>query len=152
GWRAVTTVYLSSLGSALLLELVKYSDHYTVLRGLPADDSVIPPTPTHSWNTPLRLSNMVRFKLQRQSYHHTVASRPYQLLRNFAESPQLPTGYPGIIAMSFFPPVFRSIMDPLVEAHRKRTDAIFGEGGGGAGAVDEAGEPDADAVAAAEAE
>jgi hypothetical protein len=40
--------------------------------------------------------------------------RPYQLLRNFVGSPQMPTGYAGMIVLSFFPPLFKHIMDKRI--------------------------------------
>jgi hypothetical protein len=44
--------------------------------------------------------------------------RPYEILRNFVESPQLPTGYIGMFALAFTPRAFFWIMNPLLEAHR----------------------------------
>ena len=62
------------------------------------------------------MSNSILFKLQRHSDHHTWAMRPYHLLRNFKESPQLPSGYPGMLVLALFPPIYRFVMNPLVDA------------------------------------
>merc|ERR1712100_809438 len=68
-----------------------------------------------------RLTNWMLFKIQRHPDHHTNAGRPYQILRTFKESPTMPTGYAGMFVLSWFPPLFAAIMDPLVEnAYRQR--------------------------------
>lgn len=46
--------------------------------------------------------------------------REYHLLRNFEESPQLPSGYPGMVTLALVPPLWRYIMDDLVAANNKR--------------------------------
>jgi len=117
-WRAVPAFYACAVGSSLLLEVVNYMEHFGLERKLLASGEYEPVNPTHSWNAPNRLSNAVLYKLQRHSDHHTFASRPYEILRNFAESPQLPTGYPGCFVMCFVPPVWFNIMDDLLDAHK----------------------------------
>ena len=116
-WRAVPVFYVQGAVSALLLEVINYVEHYGLERRKLADGSYEPVTPVHSWNAPNRLSNAILYKLQRHSDHHTFASRPYEILRNCAESPQLPTGYPGCFVMAFVPPVWFNIMDDLLKAH-----------------------------------
>jgi alkane 1-monooxygenase len=39
-----------------------------------------------------------------------MASRKYQVLRNMDEAPQMPTGYPGMIILSLFPPLWFKVM------------------------------------------
>ncbi|GAA2070907.1 hypothetical protein GCM10009821_05440 [Aeromicrobium halocynthiae] len=55
--------------------------------------------------------------LQRHSDHHANPTRRYQTLRDFEESPVLPTGYAGMIVLALFPPVWRRVMDHRVLAH-----------------------------------
>lgn len=73
----------------------------------------------HSWNADARVSNAILFKLQRHSDHHAHASRRYQILRSFAHSPQMPTGYAGMMAMALVPPVWFWVMNPRVDAYRQ---------------------------------
>jgi len=105
---------------ATLLEFVNYVEHYGLEREKLPDGTYEPVTPTHSWNSPDRMSNAFLFKLQRHSDHHTFERRPYHLLRNFHDSPQLPTGYPGMLVLALFPPIFFTIMNPLVDANKAR--------------------------------
>ncbi len=54
------------------------------------------------------------FHLQRHSDHHAHAERPYQCLRHFDTSPQLPAGYFTMYLAAWIPPVWFKVMDPLV--------------------------------------
>jgi alkane 1-monooxygenase len=62
---------------------------------------------------------MVLLELSRHSDHHYIASRKYQILRHFNESPQMPTGYPGMLILSLFPPLWFKVMNPRIEKYRK---------------------------------
>jgi len=74
----------------------------------------------HSWNTGDRVTNWMLFKIERHPDHHVNAGRPYQILRTFKESPTYPTGYAGMFVLSWFPPLFFWIMNPLV--HKAEAD------------------------------
>merc|ERR1712232_546806 len=101
--------------------MVNYIEHYGLARKKLEDGNYEPVNPTHSWNSAHWFSNTLLFKLQRHSDHHTFPQRPFQLLRNFEESPQLPTGYLGMLALACFPPVFFKIMDPVADCHNRST-------------------------------
>lgn len=117
GIKAVAGLYFQSLIAAWMLEVINYIEHYGLSRQKLPSGEYEQVDPTHSWNSPDRVSNAILFKLQRHSDHHTFSKRPYQLLRNFKESPQLPTGYPGMFILALCPPAFFWVMNPLVKAH-----------------------------------
>jgi alkane 1-monooxygenase len=73
--------------------------------------------PSHSWNSNNIATNVLLYHLQRHSDHHTNPTRRYQSLRDFEESPALPTGYAGMILLAMVPPLWRRVMDPRVLAH-----------------------------------
>src|SRR6476661_3095126 len=73
--------------------------------------------PTHSWNSNNIATNVLLYHLQRHSDHHANPTRRYQTLRDFEESPVLPTGYAGMIVLAAVPAVWRRVMDPRVVAH-----------------------------------
>ena len=50
-------------------------------------------------------------QLQRHSDHHANATREYQILRDYQQVPMLPAGYPLMMLISLFPPLWRTIMD-----------------------------------------
>ena len=100
----------------LQLTLANYVEHYGLLRRKLPSGRYEPCQPHHSWNTNHIASNLMLFHLQRHSDHHANPLRPYQALRNFAELPRLPSGYPGCYFLAHIPPLWRSIMDPKVMA------------------------------------
>jgi alkane 1-monooxygenase len=100
-----------------LLEVVNYVEHYGLLRQKMEDGRYQPCRPEHSWNSNCVASNVLLYHLQRHSDHHAYPTRRYQALRDYKESPQLPTGYAGMILLAMFPPLWRRVMDPRVVAH-----------------------------------
>ena len=99
----------------LLLETVNYVEHYGIQRREISPGRYEKVNPLHSWNANHFYSNLLLFNLQRHSDHHAYASRPYQVLRHFEESPQLPFGYPLMIVMSLFPPIWFWVMNKKLE-------------------------------------
>jgi alkane 1-monooxygenase len=103
-----------------LLEVVNYMEHYGMLRqkvGVGSRQRYERVDPTHSWNSNNIATNVLLYHLQRHSDHHANPTRRYQALRDFEESPVLPTGYAGMIVLAIVPAVWRRVMDPRVLAH-----------------------------------
>ncbi len=103
-----------------LLEVVNYMEHYGMLRqkvGAGERQRYERVDPTHSWNSNNIATNVLLYHLQRHSDHHANPTRRYQSLRDFEESPVLPTGYAGMIVLAIVPAVWRRVMDPRVLAH-----------------------------------
>jgi hypothetical protein len=59
---------------------------------------------SHSWNSNNIATNVLLYHLQRHSDHHANPTRRYQALRDYQESPVLPTGYAGMILVALVPP------------------------------------------------
>ncbi|QTN38686.1 alkane 1-monooxygenase [Cryomorphaceae bacterium] len=104
---------IAALLGHLLLETVNYVEHYGLVRKKKGNryETV---TPQHSWNSDHVVGRIHLFELSRHSDHHFRAGRKYQILRHMDESPQMPTGYPGMMILSFFPPLWFAIMNPRV--------------------------------------
>ena len=105
-----------------LLEVVNFMEHYGMLRqkvGIGERQRYERVDPSHSWNSNNIATNVLLYHLQRHSDHHANPTRRYQALRDFEESPVLPTGYAGMIVLALMPPVYRRVMDPLVVRHYK---------------------------------
>lgn len=103
-----------------LLEVVNYMEHYGMRRqkvGVGDRQRYERVDPSHSWNSNNIATNVLLYHLQRHSDHHANPTRRYQTLRDFEESPVLPTGYAGMIVLALVPPVWRRVMDPRVLAH-----------------------------------
>ena len=57
-------------------------------------------------------------ELTRHSDHHYRASRKYQILRHFDDSPQMPTGYPGMMLLALVPPLWFRVMHKQIDKYR----------------------------------
>lgn len=121
GWMAVFYAILIGIGGIFLLESVNYIEHYGLLRKQLPSGRYEPVQPHHSWNSGHSMGRIFLFELTRHSDHHYKASRKYQILRHFKESPQLPTGYPGSILMALIPPVWFSVMNQKLEIKNEQT-------------------------------
>lgn len=119
-WQIPVFFGVQSLIAVLLLESVNYIEHYGILRREVSPGRFERVNPLHSWNASHLVSNLVLFQLQRHSDHHAYASRPYQVLRHFDESPQLPFGYPLMILISLVPPLWFRLMDNRLDTWKAR--------------------------------
>lgn len=123
GGHAVAYFFLQSIVAFSLLECVNYVEHYGLERKEIAPGKYEKVSPLHSWNSNNRLTNGFLIMLQRHSDHHANPQRRYQTLRHFDESPQLPTGYAGMLLLATLPPLWFKVMNPRVEAHRQKLAA-----------------------------
>ena len=120
GWQVLPFLVLQAVVGFSLLEVVNYMEHYGMLRqkvGIGERERYERVDPSHSWNSNNIATNVLLYHLQRHSDHHANPTRRYQTLRDFEESPVLPTGYAGMIVLAVIPAVWRRVMDPRVLAH-----------------------------------
>jgi alkane 1-monooxygenase len=117
--QVMAAVFAASCIGFLLLETVNYIEHYGLARHKRGDryQRVLP---IHSWNSDHPMGRLLLFELSRHSDHHYMASRPYQVLRHFDDSPQMPTGYPGMIVLALVPPLWFAVMNPRVDKLRQQ--------------------------------
>jgi alkane 1-monooxygenase len=100
--------------AVFMLEVVNYIEHYGLQRKEISKGRYERVTPLHSWNADHVITNFILFKLQRHADHHTWPFRRYQTLRSWDFSPQLPTGYTGMMLLALFPPLYFAVMNPKV--------------------------------------
>jgi len=124
GWKVMLLFIASATIGFLLLETVNYIEHYGLRRKKVDDAYYEKVMPVHSWNSNHPIGRIMLFELTRHSDHHYMASRKYQVLRHFDDSPQMPTGYPGMMVLSFFPPLFFSVMHKQIQKYK---EAVGGE-------------------------
>lgn len=114
GW--VTLYFLAAAGiGILLLETVNYIEHYGLQRKTTGEGKYERAMPEHSWNSDHIVGRLMLFELSRHSDHHYMASRKYQVLRHHDHSPQMPTGYPGMMLLSLVPPLWFSVMNNRIK-------------------------------------
>jgi alkane 1-monooxygenase len=116
----------AALIGILLLETVNYIEHYGLRRQI-INGKYERTMPVHSWNSNHPLGRLMLLELSRHSDHHYQASRKYQILRHFDDSPQMPTGYPGMIILALFPPLWFYVMDRQIHQFQESQQrAILG--------------------------
>ncbi|TVZ56851.1 alkane 1-monooxygenase [Lutibacter sp. Hel_I_33_5] len=97
------------------LETVNYIEHYGLLRNKNDHGRFERVKRTHSWNSDHAIGQAMLFNLSRHSDHHYNGAKHYQLLKSLPESPQMPTGYPGMMILSLFPPLWFRLMNKKLE-------------------------------------
>lgn len=117
GWEILPYLVLQAIAGIWLLESVNYLEHYGMLRRRLESGRYERVQPSHSWNSNNIGTNVLLYHLQRHSDHHANPTRRYQALRDFKEAPVLPTGYAGMIVLSWVPQIWRSVMDHRVMDH-----------------------------------
>lgn len=123
-WQTMLFYLASAAIGFLLLETVNYIEHYGLQRhkGEKFFHKVLP---VHSWNSNHPIGRGVLFELSRHSDHHFRANRKYQILKYHEDSPQMPTGYPGMMVLSLFPPLWFKVMNPRVHELKTKYDKLL---------------------------
>jgi alkane 1-monooxygenase len=119
GGKALLLFLVAAVVGMLLLEAVNYIEHYGLSRNL-VNGRPERTRPQHSWNSNHAIGRLLLFELTRHSDHHYMASRKYPLLRHFDHSPQLPTGYPGMMLLALVPPLWFMVMHRQIESYQKQ--------------------------------
>lgn len=115
GALTLSLFILSAIVGILLLESVNYIEHYGLSRKVNESGRYEKVQVYHSWNSNHLLSRSVLFNLPRHSDHHANVNRKYESLQNsLSNTPQLPTGYPGMVLLSMIPYFWFKIMNPKV--------------------------------------
>lgn len=116
GVAAMLYFVASAVMGFLLLETINYVEHYGLSRKLTERGTYEQVQPVHSWNSDYVVGRVLLFDLTRHSDHHYRASRKYQILRHFADAPQMPLGYPAMILLSLFPPLWFYVMNKKIDS------------------------------------
>ncbi|MDB5284026.1 MAG: alkB [Bacteroidota bacterium] len=118
GWKVMLLYVTAATVGFLLLETVNYIEHYGLRRKMIDGAYYEKVMPIHSWNSNHAIGRIMLFELTRHSDHHYMASRKYQVLRHFDDSPQMPTGYPGMMVLAFFPPLWFNVMHGQIQKYK----------------------------------
>ncbi len=123
GWQMLAVCTIAAAIGILLLETVNYIEHYGLRRKKLPGGYYERAKPCHSWNSDHLMGRLMLFELSRHSDHHYLASRKYQILRHHDQSPQLPTGYPGMMLLSFIPPLWFRIVHKELDRFQRSFQA-----------------------------
>ncbi len=117
GPALIPLVIVQAVYAFSTFETVNYLEHYGLLRQKTANGRYERCAPEHSWNSDHIVTNLFLYHLQRHSDHHANPTRRYQTLRSIDGSPNLPGGYASMISLTYFPPLWRKVMDHRVLSH-----------------------------------
>jgi alkane 1-monooxygenase len=116
GWIVLLSFIAAAVTGILLLQTVNYIEHYGLLRNKNEHGRYERVKHNHSWNSDHVIGRLVLFNLSRHSDHHYNGSKHYQVLKSLPESPQMPTGYPGMMLLSLVPPVWFKYMNAKISS------------------------------------
>jgi alkane 1-monooxygenase len=126
GWMVLLSFFVAATIGFLLLETINYIEHYGLERRK-TEKGYERTMPEHSWNSSHVLGRLILFELSRHSDHHYLASRKYQILRHHDQAPQMPTGYPGMVILSLFPPLWFAIMNRRIDRYHQQYQLMVAE-------------------------
>jgi len=116
-----TNVLIAFLGASvfgiLLLETVNYIEHYGLLRKKNEHGRYEAVRHHHSWNSDHPIGRTILFNLSRHSDHHYNGSKKYQVLKSHEKSPQMPTGYPGMMLLAILQPLWFLVMNKKLKEY-----------------------------------
>jgi len=105
-----------TIGGVITIEVANYVMHYGLERQKLENGRYERVSPLHSWNRE-GYTNLAVIGLMRHSDHHAFPRRPFQNLRDFPESPELPLPYEIILYLPYFPKLWFRVMNPVVDKH-----------------------------------
>jgi alkane 1-monooxygenase len=115
GWQGLVFCLLQAATAQFLVGAVDYVEHWGLLRKT-QDGKTERLDARHIWDCSNVLTEAMLFNLPRHAAHHLEPSlNSDELYRNPA-SPQMPTGYAGMVLLACVPPLFRKIMTPRLPA------------------------------------
>ncbi len=122
GFEVLLAFLAASVIGILLLETVNYIEHYGLLRQKIENGRYERVNHQHSWNSDHLLGRLFLFNLSRHSDHHYNGSKKYQLLNSLSESPQMTTGYPGMMLFSLVQPLWFRFMNKRLDRMKPEND------------------------------
>lgn len=117
-WVVLLAFMAAATIGILLLETVNYIEHYGLVRKVNENGRYEKVQHHHSWNSDHIIGRIFLFELSRHSDHHYKASTHYQVLESLPQSPQMPTGYPGMVLFALFPPLWIPYMNARLPSGR----------------------------------
>ncbi len=111
GWEVLVAFFGAATIGIMLLETVNYIEHYGLLRKKNENGRYEPVRHHHSWNSDHPIGRTLLFNLSRHSDHHYNGSKKYQILKSHEKSPQMPTGYPGMMLLALAQPLWFWVMN-----------------------------------------
>lgn len=111
GWKGVAFCVIQAWLAQTLVATIDYVEHWGLQRRT-IDGKLERMNASHIWDCANTVSDALLFNLPRHSAHHLMPSLQCDELYRVPESPQMPTGYAGMVLLALIPPLFVNIMTP----------------------------------------
>ncbi len=120
-WDVAAAIILQAIFANLLLEYTNYIEHYGLGR---LDHERV--NEKHSWQSDKLISRFLLIDLSRHSDHHFHATKPFNQLLSYPESPVLPGGYASMILPALIPPLWFKLVNKRVPENYslKKPDSV----------------------------
>ncbi len=111
GWKGLLFCVIQAALAQALVATIDYVEHWGLERRI-IDGKPERMNASHIWDCANGVSDALLFNLPRHSSHHLTPSLTCDDLYRVSKSPQMPTGYAGMVLLAIVPPLFRRIMTP----------------------------------------
>lgn len=111
GLQGLVFFVIQAAGAQLLVGAVDYLEHWG-LRRQTIDGKTERLTERHIWDSPSVVSEIMLFNLPRHAAHHLKPWLQCDALTRSHASPQMPTGYAGMVILACMPRLYKKIMTP----------------------------------------
>jgi len=115
GLQALALLILQAVVAQWLVGAVDYIEHWGLQRKR-IGTRAAPLGAEHIWDCNNPVSNLMLFNLPLHSAHHLEPWRTCDELHPVPASPQMPTGYAGMVLIASVPPLFRRLVAPRLPA------------------------------------
>lgn len=109
GPKAWLGLGVQTLLALYLVAAVDYVEHWGLVRRR-IDGRLERMAPRHIWDCDNWVSDALLINLPRHAHHHLSPSDSADRLQHTADSPQMPTGYAGMVILASVWPLFRRLM------------------------------------------
>lgn len=116
GVKTLVFCLVQAAFAQLLVGAIDYVEHWGLLRAT-VNDKPKRMGAAHTWDCANRIADAMLFNLPRHAAHHLEPSLACEALYRSSASPQMPTGYAGMVLLAFVPPLYKRIMTPRLPAH-----------------------------------
>lgn len=118
GWKGLLFCALQAGLAQALVATIDYVEHWGLQRRI-VDGKPERMNANHIWDCANGVSDALLFNLPRHASHHLTPSLSCDDLYRVPKSPQMPTGYAGMVLLAIVPPLYKKIMTPRlpVDSH-----------------------------------
>jgi alkane 1-monooxygenase len=111
GWKGLAFCVIQAWLAQTLVATIDYVEHWGLQRRL-INGKPERMNASHIWDCTNRVSDALLFNLPRHASHHLEPSLNCDQLYPMSESPQMPTGYAGMVLLAWITPLYAKIMAP----------------------------------------